>query len=88
MRKAVNQFEFEEYHNRRPDIVLFINGIPVSVFELKNPVAETVSIADAYSPKIIDDIYDEIMKQADHEQCRSFPKSAVLTGTQERAVSC
>ena len=47
--RAVNQFEFEEYHNRRPDIVLFINGIPVSVFELKNPADETVSIADAYA---------------------------------------
>ena len=46
--RVVNQFEFEEYHNRRPDIVLFINGIPVSVFELKNPADETVSIADAY----------------------------------------
>lgn len=46
--KAVNQFEFNEYHNRRPDIVLFINGIPISVFELKNPADETVSIADAY----------------------------------------
>lgn len=47
--RAVNQFEFAEYHNRRPDIVLFINGIPVSVFELKNPADETVSIADAYA---------------------------------------
>lgn len=46
--KAVNQFEFDEYHNRRPDIVLFINGIPVSVFELKNPADENVTIADAY----------------------------------------
>ena len=46
--KAVNQFEFVEYKSRRPDIVLFINGIPVSVFELKNPADETVSIADAY----------------------------------------
>ena len=46
--KAVNQYEFEEYHNRRPDIILFINGIPVSVFELKNPADETVTIADAY----------------------------------------
>lgn len=46
--KAVNQFEFEEYKNRRPDIILFINGIPISVFELKNPADETVSIADAY----------------------------------------
>ena len=33
--KTVNQFEFEEYKNRRPDIVLFINGIPISIFELK-----------------------------------------------------
>lgn len=46
--RAVNQFEFEEYKNRRPDIILFINGIPVSVFELKNPADENVSIADAY----------------------------------------
>lgn len=46
--KAVNQFEFVEYKSRRPDIILFINGIPVSVFELKNPADETVSIADAY----------------------------------------
>lgn len=46
--KAVNQFEFEEYKNRRPDIILFVNGIPVSIFELKNPADETVSIADAY----------------------------------------
>ena len=46
--KAVNQFELVEYKKRRPDIVLFINGIPVSVFELKNPADETVSIADAY----------------------------------------
>ena len=46
--KAVNQFEFIEYKSRRPDVVLFINGIPVSVFELKNPSDDTVSIADAY----------------------------------------
>ncbi|MEY8336820.1 HsdR family type I site-specific deoxyribonuclease [Lachnospiraceae bacterium 62-35] len=46
--KAVNQYEFQEYKNRRPDIILFVNGIPVSVFELKNPADESVSIADAY----------------------------------------
>jgi len=46
--KAVNQFEIQEYKNRRPDIVLFVNGIPVSVFELKNPADLDVTIADAY----------------------------------------
>lgn len=46
--KVVNQFEYSEYKDRRPDILAFINGIPVSVFELKNPADETVSIKDAY----------------------------------------
>lgn len=46
--RAVNQYEFEEYKNRRPDIMLFVNGIPVSVFELKNPADEAVTIKDAY----------------------------------------
>lgn len=46
--RAVNQYEFEEYHLRRPDIVLFINGIPVSVFELKNPADEEADIKQAY----------------------------------------
>lgn len=46
--RAVNQLEIEEYRKRRPDIALFVNGIPVSVWELKNPADETVSIADAY----------------------------------------
>lgn len=46
--RAINQYEFEEYKKRRPDIILFINGIPVSVFELKNPADPLVSIADAY----------------------------------------
>ena len=45
---VVNQYEFEEYHNRRPDIVLFINGIPVSIIELKNLANEKTTIKDAY----------------------------------------
>ena len=45
---AVNQYEYEEYHNRRPDIVLFINGIPVSIIELKNLANEKTTIKDAY----------------------------------------
>ncbi len=35
---AVNQFTVIEHeHNRRPDVVLFVNGLPVAVIELKNP---------------------------------------------------
>lgn len=46
--KSVNQYEFKEYEVRRPDIILFINGIPLSIIELKNPADETVNIKDAY----------------------------------------
>ncbi|MCK5014179.1 MAG: type I restriction endonuclease subunit R, partial [Candidatus Omnitrophica bacterium] len=38
---AVNQFTVIENNcNRRPDVVLFVNGLPLSVLELKNPADE------------------------------------------------
>lgn len=52
--RVVNQFEFEEFKKKRPDIVLFINGIPISVIELKNPADESVCIDDAYTQTCID----------------------------------
>ena len=45
---VVNQFTVEEQRNRRPDLVVFINGLPVSVIELKTASNEDVSINDAY----------------------------------------
>jgi len=45
---AVNQFTVvENNNNRRPDIVLFINGIPLVVIELKNPADENATIESA-----------------------------------------
>ena len=47
---VVNQFTvIEGGHNRRPDVVVFINGLPISVIELKNPVDENATIDDAYN---------------------------------------
>ena len=47
---AVNQFTVVEgQHNRRPDIVLFINGIPLSIIELKNPADENATIWTAFN---------------------------------------
>lgn len=46
--KVVNQFEVKDYALRRPDVVIFINGIPVSVIELKNLSDATVKLHDAY----------------------------------------
>ena len=42
---AVNQFTVVEgQHNRRPDVVLFVNGLPLAVIELKNPADENATI--------------------------------------------
>lgn len=47
---AVNQFTIiEGNQNKRPDIILFINGLPLVVIELKNAVDENATIKSAYS---------------------------------------
>lgn len=45
---VVNQFTVIERKHKRPDVVVFINGIPTVLFELKNMVNEETSIEDAY----------------------------------------
>lgn len=46
---AINQFTvIEENHNRRPDVVLFVNGIPVGLIELKNPASATATVRSAF----------------------------------------
>ena len=46
---AVNQFTVAEgQHMRRPDVVLFVNGLPLAVIELKNPADENATIWSAY----------------------------------------
>src|SRR5207244_3330004 len=46
---AVNQFTvLESQHTRRPDIVLFVNGLPLAVFELKNAANENADIWSAF----------------------------------------
>ena len=47
---AVNQFTvIEGQHNRRPDIVVFINGLPLAILELKNPADEKATIWSAHA---------------------------------------
>ena len=45
---AVNQFTVVETSERRPDIVLFINGLPLAVLELKNPTDEKATVLTAF----------------------------------------
>lgn len=47
---AINQFTvIEGNQNKRPDIILFINGLPLVVIELKNAVDENATIKSAYN---------------------------------------
>ena len=46
---AVNQFTVSENrHTRRPDIVLFVNGLPLGIIELKNPADKDATIETAW----------------------------------------
>ncbi len=46
---AVNQFTAtENQHNRRPDVVLFVNGLPLGIIELKNPADEDATLWTAW----------------------------------------
>ena len=46
---AVNQFSVAEgQYLRRPDVVLFVNGLPLAVIELKNPADENATVSSAF----------------------------------------
>ncbi len=46
---AVNQLTLAEgQHVRRPDVVLFVNGLPLAVIELKNAAAESADVWSAF----------------------------------------
>lgn len=48
--EVVNQFTFiEGYNNRRPDIILFVNGLPLVLMELKSPSKDEVGAENAYN---------------------------------------
>lgn len=47
--RCINQFEMlEGEENRRPDVVLMVNGIPLCVIELKNPADPDATISNAW----------------------------------------
>lgn len=45
---VVNQWTFVEYSEKRPDVICFVNGMPLVVFELKSPSREKTDASDAY----------------------------------------
>ena len=51
--KVVNQFSVQGERLRRPDMLLFVNGIPVAIFEFKTAIAENTTIFDAWQQTTI-----------------------------------
>lgn len=45
---VVNQYTIHEHDTKRPDIVVFVNGLPLVVIELKSPSRENADASDAY----------------------------------------
>lgn len=45
---VANQWTFVENSNKRPDVLLFLNGLPVVMFELKSPSREETDASEAY----------------------------------------
>ena len=46
---VANQWTFIENSNKRPDILLFLNGLPVCLFELKSPSREQTDASEAFT---------------------------------------
>ena len=46
--KAINQYTIVEESEKRPDIIIFINGMPLIVVELKSTIREDVKLEDGY----------------------------------------
>jgi type I restriction enzyme, R subunit len=85
---AINQFTIEEdRRNRRPDILIFLNGLPLGVIELKNIGDENATVRGAYNqlqtykrdiPSLFP--YNEVLVASDG----IFAKAGTLTSDWER----
>lgn len=76
---AVNQFSIKGAKStKRPDIIIFINGLPIAVLELKNPADKNTTIYDSYKQlktykEEISDlfIFNELLVIADMREARA-----------------
>ncbi len=75
---AINQFSIKgAHHTRRPDIILFVNGLPLALLELKNPADENADIWKAFDQiqtykEQIPDVfqYNELLVISDGSEAR------------------
>ena len=84
---VANQWTFIENSNKRPDVILFLNGLPVVLFELKSPSREETDASEAYRqlrnymkeiPSMF--IYNAICVMSDH----LTSKAGTITSGEDR----
>ncbi len=84
---AANQWTFIENSNKRPDVILFLNGLPVVLIELKSPSREETDASEAYTqirnymheiPSMF--IYNCICVMSDH----LISKAGTITSGEDR----
>lgn len=84
---VANQWTFVEHSNKRPDIILFINGLPLVLMELKSPSRENTDVSEAYRqlrnymreiPSMF--IYNAICVMSDH----LTSKAGTITSGEDR----
>lgn len=84
---VANQWTFIESSNKRPDIILFINGLPLVIMELKSPSREETDASEAYRqlrnymheiPSMF--IYNAICVMSDH----LVSKAGTITSGEDR----
>lgn len=82
-----NQWTFVEKSNKRPDIILFVNGLPLVIMELKSPSREETDASEAYRqlrnymheiPSMF--IYNTICVMSDH----LISKAGTITSGEDR----
>lgn len=84
---AVNQWTFVENSEKRPDIILFVNGLPLVMIELKSPSREETDASEAYRqlrnymheiPSLF--VYNAICVMSDH----AVSKAGTITANEDR----
>ena len=84
---VANQWTFIENSNKRPDVLLFINGLPLVLIELKSPSRENTDVSEAYRqlrnymieiPSMF--IYNAICVMSDH----LTSKAGTITSGEDR----
>ncbi|OUQ07234.1 deoxyribonuclease HsdR [Erysipelatoclostridium sp. An15] len=84
---VANQWTYIENSNKRPDIILFINGLPLVIMELKSPSREETDASEAYRqlrnymheiPSMF--IYNAICVMSDH----LVSKAGTITSGEDR----